>query len=192
MQAIIARTLEAMGYELVDVEHAQNGLLRVYIDSPAGITLEDCERVSRQLTHVLTVEDIDYARLEVSSPGVDRALKKAADFERFAGSEITLRLRRALEGRRNFEGVLTVEADGQFGLELIERAPAPPAGRKGGSKRVAAKAAAGKAVKAAAAAKALAQPDASQLAGRKLVFALDEIERARLVPKLKMKSQEAR
>src|SRR5690606_1710569 len=95
--AISGRALSGMGYEVVDVEFAQDGLLRVYIDSPAGITLDDCEKVSRQLSHVLAVEDVDYARLEVSSPGLDRPLKKAADFERFAGAEVSVRLRRPLE-----------------------------------------------------------------------------------------------
>lgn len=170
-QAIIARTLAAMGYELVDLEHAANGLLRVYIDVPAGITLEDCERASRQLSHVLAVEDVDYARLEVSSPGLDRPLKKAADFERYAGAQVALRLRRALEGRRNFEGVLTVEDDGRYGLELVERVPAPPRrGGRAGPGKAAARGAAG---------------EAAPQAGRKLVFSLDEIERARLVPELK-------
>ncbi|OJX09189.1 MAG: hypothetical protein BGO72_20075 [Burkholderiales bacterium 70-64] len=191
-QAIIARTLAAMGYELVDLEHAADGLLRVYIDAPAGITLDDCERVSRQLSHVLAVEDVDYARLEVSSPGLDRPLKKAADFERFAGSQVALRMRRALEGRRNFEGVLTVEADGQFGLELVERAPAPlRKGGRAGSGKSAAKGAAGRAGQAAGQApKAHGHAEAVPAAGRKLVFSLDEIERARLVPELKF--QEAR
>lgn len=187
-QAIIARTLAAMGYELVDLEYAADGLLRVYIDAPAGITLDDCERVSRQLSHVLAVEDVDYARLEVSSPGLDRPLKKAADFERFAGSQVALRLRHALEGRRNFEGVLTVEAGGQFGLELVERAPAPPRrGGRAGSGKSAAKGAAGRAGQAP---KAHGRAEAVPAAGRKLVFSLDEIERARLVPELKF--QEAR
>ncbi|HRA79404.1 MAG TPA: ribosome maturation factor RimP [Burkholderiaceae bacterium] len=188
-QAIIERALSGMGYEIVDVEFAQDGLLRVYIDSPAGITLDDCEQVSRQLSHVLAVEEVDYARLEVSSPGLDRPLKKAADFDRFAGAEVSVRLRRPLDGRRNFDGVLTVEGEGRYGLELIERvAEAPGAGgakgRKAGSKP-AAKGASGTA-KAVQAAAAGAVPGA---VGRKLVFALDEIERARLVPKLKFQER---
>jgi len=167
LQAIVERTVVSMGYELVELETAQNGLLRVFIDAPAGIRLEDCERVSRQLSHVLTVEDVDYRRLEVSSPGLDRPLKKAADFERFAGSEASVKLRRPLEGRRNFEGVLTVESDGRFGLELIDdanRSKQPARGRPAPAK---------------AAAAGPARP------ARKLVFALDEIDRARLVPKVK-------
>ena len=202
-----------MGYEPVDVEHAQQGLLRVYIDAPAGITIEDCEKVSRQLSHLLTVEDFDYARLEVSSPGLDRPLKKAADFERFAGERATVRLRLPFQGRRNFEGLVTVEPEGRFGLELVEPEPAPKgaAGRRGakgggkGVKRSNAKSSdkvltnaadgAGKeagidagvdardgardgATKSSPGARAEAAPPPA----RKLVFSLDEIERARLVP----------
>ena len=191
-QAIIERTLAGMGYELVDVEYAQDGLLRVYIDAPSGIALDDCEKVSRQLSHVLAVEDVDYARLEVSSPGVDRPLKKAADFERFAGAEVSVRLRRPLEGRRNFEGVLTLEGDGRYGLELIERPPEAGGakGRKTGSKP-GAKGAPGKATKAgkATTAQESSQAEGAGAAGRKLVFVLDEIERARLVPKLKFQER---
>ena len=187
--AIIERALSGMGYEVVDVEFAQDGLLRVYIDSPAGITLDDCEKASRQLSHVLAVEDVDYARLEVSSPGLDRPLRKAADFDRFAGAEVSVRLRRPLDGRRNFDGVLTVEGEGRYGLELIERvAEAPGAGgakgRKAGSKPGAKRASGvAKTVQAAGAG------DVPGAVGRKLVFALDEIERARLVPKLKFQER---
>jgi len=185
VQAIIERTVAGMGYEPVDVEHAQQGLLRVYIDSTGGsggITIEDCERVSRQLSHVLTVENIDYSRLEVSSPGLDRPLKKPADFERFAGERITVRLRAPLEGRRNFEGVLTVEPDSRFGLELIEREPATARGGKGGGAakgtKVADVAKGAKGGKASGEAKDAGGPTPT----RKMIFSLDEIERARLVP----------
>ncbi|MCL4183080.1 MAG: ribosome maturation factor RimP [Burkholderiaceae bacterium] len=201
MQAIIELAVSGMGYELVDVEHAHDGLLRVYIDAPSGVGLDDCEKVSRQLSHVLAVEDVDYTRLEVSSPGLDRPLKKPADFERFAGAEVSVRLRRALEGRRNFEGVLTVEEGGRYGLELIERPPPGAAvrGRKteskaaesktAGSKTAGAKGAAAGMGKAEPAPQALRTAGAAQTAGRKLVFALDEIERARLVPKLKFQER---
>lgn len=168
-----------MGYELVDLEFGQRGLLRVFIDAPAGIRMEDCERVSHQLSHVLVVEDVDYQRLEVSSPGLDRPLKKAADFVRFAGAEVAVRLRRPLEGRRNFEGVLSVEPDGRFGLVLVEARPVPAKGGKGARAAAKVKAAGG-------AAKGKAGPaEAAPAADRKLVFALDEIDRARLVPKVK-------
>lgn len=81
--------------------------MRLFIDQPdkaGGVDVEDCALVSNQLSRVLTVENIDHDRLEVSSPGLDRVLKKAADFERFAGSEISLRLRLPVGGRRNFCG----------------------------------------------------------------------------------------
>ena len=202
VQAIIERTVAGMGYEPVDVEHAQQGLLRVFIDAPAGIRIEDCEQVSRQLSHVLAVEDIDYSRLEVSSPGLDRPLKKPADFERFAGARVAVKLRLPLAGRRNFEGVLTVEPDDQYGLELIEQETAAARGGKakgkpGKGKPTKGKSANGKPAKAPAgmsadvpgtaegsgAAEEPAPPEAGAEASvRKLVFSLDEIERARLVP----------
>jgi ribosome maturation factor RimP len=135
VQAVIERTVAGMGYEPVDIEFAQQGLLRVFIDAPSGVRIEDCERVSRQLSHVLTVENVDYSRLEVSSPGLDRPLKRREDFERFAGQRVALRLRLPLSGRRNFEGVLMVEPDGQFGLELVETgAPSSRPGTKAGGR----------------------------------------------------------
>lgn len=161
----IRRTVSGMGYELVDCEFAAGGLLRVYIDSPEGIRLEDCEQVSHQLSHLLMVEDVDYERLEVSSPGLDRPLRTEADFHRFAGCEVTIRLRRSFEGQRNFEGVLTVEKNGRFGLELVER-PARGAGRRG----------------ARAPRSGGMWTTRGVATGRKMVFSLDEVERARLVP----------
>lgn len=186
MQAIIERTLAAMGYELVDVERGQQGVLRVFIDAPTGITLDDCEKVSRQLSYVLEVENIDYARLEVSSPGLDRPLKKPSDFDRFAGSEISIRLREPLQGRRNFDGLLTVEDDGRYGLELVDR-PAETPRAKGGrsTRKVRARAATQEAARAAG----TDAVEGETQAVRKLVFSLDEIERARLVPKLKFQER---
>lgn len=104
-------TVENMGYELVDVEFVRAGrqpLLRIYVDSPRGITVDDCAAVSRQIGAWLDVEDIIAGayRLEVSSPGLDRPLKRAEDFERFSGREISLRLHLPLEGQRRFQGEL--------------------------------------------------------------------------------------
>lgn len=181
LQDIVERTLAAMGYELVELELAPRGLLRVFIDAPAGIRMEDCERVSHQLSHVLTVENVDYERLEVSSPGLDRPLRKAADFVRFAGEEVTIRLKRPFEGRRNFEGVLTVEPEGRFGLELIDDAARSSVPGKGHAARRIPKAPSRKAAARSTQAGAADAPEATQ----KLVFALDEIDRARLVPKVK-------
>jgi len=115
-QAAVERTVIGMGYELVDVEKAAGGLLRVYIDQPAGgaefITVDDCEKVTRQLQHVLEVEGGSYERLEVSSPGLDRPLTKLADYTRFAGEEAELRLRAPVDGKRKVKGLLRgVEGD---------------------------------------------------------------------------------
>src|SRR5436190_23857476 len=107
LRALLERTLPGMGYELVDVETSPGGrLVRVFIDKDSGVDVEDCARVSDQLTRLFTVENVDYDRLEVSSPGLDRPLRRAADFERFAGQEAQIRLRVLVDNRRNFTGVL--------------------------------------------------------------------------------------
>ena len=125
IQQVVESTATGLGYELVDVEvGARAGMLRVFIDLPAGpgaaaggaITVEDCERMTRQLQRVLEVEGIDYGRLEVSSPGLDRVLKKPADFRRFQGATAEVRVRVPLNGRRRFVGV--VRSAGDAGVEL--------------------------------------------------------------------------
>ena len=101
--------VSGMGYEVVDVEFAAGGLLRITIenvDHAQPITLDDCERVSEQLSHLFLVEDVDYDRLEISSPGLDRRLRRPQDFARFTGDEVKLWLRMPQDGRRTFEGVL--------------------------------------------------------------------------------------
>jgi ribosome maturation factor RimP len=104
---LLERTVPPMGYELVDWETTPRGrLVRVFIDKPGGVDVEDCARVSRQLTHVFAVENVDFERLEVSSPGLDRPLRRPADFERFAGEEVELRLAQALDNTRKVKGVL--------------------------------------------------------------------------------------
>ena len=102
----LRETLEGLGYELVDLESSRGGLLRIFIDAPQGITVEDCARVSNHLTHLFTVENVDYDRLEVSSPGLDRPLKKLDDFARFAGEEVQLHLHELTDGARRLKGVL--------------------------------------------------------------------------------------
>ena len=106
----IDKTVTGLGYELVDCERAQRGLLRVFIDraGPAAgpITIDDCEAVTRQLQYVLEVEGVAYERLEVSSPGLDRPLKKEADYGRFVGQEIELALKLPFNGRRKYRGLL--------------------------------------------------------------------------------------
>lgn len=117
----IEQAVTGLGYELVDFETTPRArLLRVFIDRPEGITVNDCAAVSNHLTRLFTVENIDYDRLEVSSPGLDRPLKKAADFERFAGQEAQVRIRLPIAGRRNFSGVLLGVREGEEMLVLLQ------------------------------------------------------------------------
>ena len=104
LQQILETTLPGMGYELVDVELTAQGILRVFIDKEGGITVEDCATVSNHLSRVFMVEDVDYKHLEISSPGLDRSLKKAADFVRFTGSMVKLKTRLPVDGQKNFIG----------------------------------------------------------------------------------------
>lgn len=115
---LVEATLEGLGYELVDLEVSGRGMFRVFLDKPEGITLDDCELVSNQLTRLFTVEGVDYERLEVSSPGLDRALKKEADFVRFRGEKANIKLRMPLEGRKNFIGILGDLQDGVLSLDV--------------------------------------------------------------------------
>ena len=114
----LRQTLEGLGYELVDLESSRGGLLRVFIDSPKGITVEDCARVSNHLTRAFAVEGIEYERLEVSSPGLDRPLKRLEDYVRFAGQKASLRLKLPQAGQRRFEGVVQGVEDGKVVLEI--------------------------------------------------------------------------
>jgi len=122
LEQLLEKSVGYLGYRLADFDYSNHGrMLRVFIEKEpelsgdvAGqaITLADCEAVSRQLQRVLEVEGVGYDRLEVSSPGLDRRLKKAADFARFAGREAEVRLRHPVNGRRNFTGVVrAVEGD---------------------------------------------------------------------------------
>ncbi len=113
--ALTEEALAGMDVELVDVERAALGLLRVTIDRVGGVRIEDCEQVSRQLSRVYEVENIDYKRLEVGSPGVDRPLRNEAEFRRFAGERIEIKLREALDGRKVFSGTLTVPEEAPAG-----------------------------------------------------------------------------
>lgn len=121
LQAIVERTVSGLGYQLVDIEASPRArLLRIFIDRlppettdeatanalKSNITVDDCAAVSHQLTRVLTVENIDYDRLEVSSPGMDRPLKTLADYRRFVDCTVHLKLRLPEGSQRNFSGVL--------------------------------------------------------------------------------------
>ena len=146
---LIETTVVGLGYELVEFETSPRArLLRVFIDRPesaqtekSGISVEDCAVVSSQLSRVFMVENVDYDRLEVSSPGLDRPLVKPADYRRFAGQEVQLKLRVPLGNQRNFSGVLEgLREEGgvemvclranetlhQFALENVDRARLVP------------------------------------------------------------------
>jgi len=148
LAGLIERTVAGMGYELVDFETSPRArLLRVFIDKIAhesgaevgrgGVTVEDCAEVSHQLSRVFTVENIDYDRLEVSSPGMDRPLKKPADYVRFSGQEVQLKLRIPEGVQRNFSGTIigfsddqvcinTEGGERQFAFDNIEKARLVP------------------------------------------------------------------
>ena len=181
-QSAVERTVTGLGYDLVDAEKSAGGLLRVFIDhlprqgdhlpgqvehrppSNAFITVDDCEKVTRQLQHVLEVEGCAYERLEVSSPGLDRPLKKPADYARFKGEQIEITLKLPFKGRKKFSGELQANGDGwRLVLE------APRAARA--AKRAAAAVAAG------------AEIDQA------LDFSLDEVREAHLVPVVDFKGR---
>jgi len=116
---LLGLTLTGMGYELVEVERSARGrLLRIFIDKPSGISIEDCVAVSHHLSRLFTVENIVYDRLEISSPGLDRPLRKTSDFIRFAGELVKLKLRVAIQGQRNFVGILREVNDEVLKLEV--------------------------------------------------------------------------
>lgn len=117
---MVQPVVSGMGYELVDVQASNGGrLLRLFIDKPGGVGLEDCAAVSRQLSRVFEVEGIEYERLEVSSPGLDRPLRKAGDFARFAGRKAEVRMRTAdATGRRRFVGMLRGTSGSRVEMEL--------------------------------------------------------------------------
>jgi ribosome maturation factor RimP len=171
LQEIVAQTVAGLGYELVELERSAGGTLRVTIDFPwtsseeeRHVNVEDCERVTRQLQYTLEVEEIDYKRLEVSSPGIDRPLRDDKDFERFAGEVIDLTLKAPMGAaaagqvavnRRKFRGTLQKAAQG-WELAWSDEPPPVP-----GQKR----------------AKKKEEP-----ALHVLGFTLDEVKDARLAP----------
>src|SRR5687767_8709915 len=122
LNGLLETTVSGMGYEMVGVERpARGGLLRIYVDKPGGITVDDCAGVSRQLSRVLAVEHVAYVRLEVSSPGLDRILKGERDFARYAGQRARVRMRMPVDGQRNFVGVVREAGAGRVQLEVDGR-----------------------------------------------------------------------
>jgi ribosome maturation factor RimP len=121
LEEFVSKIVAQMGYELIDFEFQNQGkLIRIFIDKPASVTIDDCVDVSNHLNHVLTVEeDIDYERLEVSSPGFDRVIKKIEDFKKFKGENIKIKTRTPIMNQRNFKG----EVLGVKGLVIMIKTP---------------------------------------------------------------------
>ena len=109
LETLIEKLVTQLGYELVDFETINGGqILRIFIDKGDLIDIEDCTKVSNHVNNVLSVEtDYDYERLEVSSPGLDRVIKKLNDFDRFKGQKVKIKTRFAIENRKNFKGILS-------------------------------------------------------------------------------------
>ena len=108
LETLIEKLVMQLGYELVDFETINGGqILRIFIDKGDLIDIEDCTKVSNHVNNVLSIEtDYDYERLEVSSPGLDRVIKKLNDFDRFKGQKVKIKTRFAIENRKNFKGIL--------------------------------------------------------------------------------------
>lgn len=131
LEDCVTKTVAGLGFELVDLERGARGLVRVFIDRVPGhrypeaqgegefVTVDDCEVVTRQLQAVLEVEGVPYERLEVSSPGLDRPLRRPADFERFAGQAVDLTLKMPFQGRKHWKGVLKAKGPA-WSLELSD------------------------------------------------------------------------
>ena len=184
-QSAIETTVAGLGYELVEVERAPGGLLRVTIDHPApapsavpqSITVDDCERVTRQLQHVLEVEGQAYERLEVSSPGLDRPLKGAADFARFCGEQVEVTLKLPFKGRKRFRGELLANGAG-WRIVLAPTAAVAAAKKHAASRSAKARA---------ALAGTVPEPMGDEV--KVLDFSLAEVREARLVPVIDFKGR---
>ena len=186
-QQALERTVTGLGYDLVDVERSTGGLLRVTIDRLSGqvygtgmgeaVLVEDCEIVTRQLQYLLEVEAVDYSRLEVSSPGLDRPLKKPADWLRFVGSEIELTLCEPFQNRRKWRGELAAgDAEGLAGQSWRLVLPLDKPVSRTAAKRAAKAASTG-------------LVDEGATAVQTLDFVLDEVREARLVPLVDFKGR---
>ena len=182
--ADVETAVRGLGYDLVEVERAPGGLLRVTIDHPATagvarfITVDDCEKVTRQLQHVLEVEGTAYERLEVSSPGLDRPLRGAADFARFSGQQVEVTLKVPFKGRKRFRGELLANGEG-WRIVLADTAARAAAKKHAASRSAQARA---------AAAGALGEATGSEEV-KVLDFSLDELREARLFPMIDFKGR---
>jgi ribosome maturation factor RimP len=184
LQQIVSDTVTGLGYDLVEIERSAGGLLRITIDLPwtpgaqteQFVTVEDCEKVTRQLQFALEVDGVDYQRLEVSSPGIDRPLRHQQDFERFAGSLVDITLKAAIgeaagglvnANRKKFRGTLERQ-ENPTGWQIVWRdEPAARPGHRVSKKRT---------------------PPPQQVLG----FELDELRDARLAPVVDFKGRKSR
>lgn len=189
LQDIVEQIVTGLGYELVEIERSAGGLLRVTVDLPwqpgttpgaeQFVTVEDCEKVTRQLQFALEVDGVEYRRLEVSSPGIDRPLRTERDFERFAGEMVDLVLKAPLgkelgaasggqinANRKKFRGRLERQEAGGWQIVWSDEPPAKP-GQKIGKNR---------------------QPAPLQVLG----FTLDELKEARLASIVDFKGRKPR
>ena len=123
LENLIEKLVTQLGYELVDFESVNGGqTLRIYIDKGDLITIEDCTKVSNHVNNVLSVEtDFNYERLEVSSPGLDRVIKKLKDFDRFKGQQAKIKTRFAIENRKNFKGTLSGIKDESIIIKIEDK-----------------------------------------------------------------------
>lgn len=197
---VVETTVTGLGYELVDCERSTQGLLRVYIDRlpetqqnqpydlPGDlVTVDDCEKVTRQLQYALEIVNADYARLEVSSPGVDRPLKTPEHFARFVGEEVAISLKHPFQGRKKYSGILCqsqdaeaaqIEAGQAWGLVLKSEESGKPLSKTAAKKL--------------AKDQAKGVPQPAQDVDEVLGFTLDEIREARLVPEVSFKGRSRR
>lgn len=189
LQQIVEETVTGLGYDLVEIERTAGGLLRITIDLPWAppvegqpaplleefITVEDCEKVTRQLQFALEVDGVDYKRLEISSPGIDRLLRHEQDFIRFEGQEVDLTLKEAIgdaatgtvnANRKKFRGTLERTEAGGWQIVWSDAPPVKP-GQRVSKKRV---------------------PPPLQALG----FTLDELREARLAPIVNFKGRAAK
>ena len=133
IEALLEPAFERLGFELVDLEYQPGGgqsVLRVFIDGPNGITLDDCAAVSHQVSGILDVEDPipgEY-NLEISSPGVDRPLRRPAHFEKYAGEQVKIRMAKGFAGRRRLKGQLVGLEDNEVIVAVDEKTHRLPLG----------------------------------------------------------------
>ena len=119
LNELLEKAVGGLGYELVAVELGNHGrLMRIFIDKVGGVNIDDCAAVSNHLTRLFTVENVDYDRLEISSPGLDRPLKRSKDFERFAGRRVKVKLRIPINGHKRPSGVIQNVREDGFELDV--------------------------------------------------------------------------